>query len=72
MEKMILSRNDVCELLGISSTTLWRWRSIGLIPAPFKLGPDGRNNSKVAWYLRDIEKFLREREAASQKDEAAA
>ena len=31
---------DVCELLSVSVTTVWRWRSKEAFPKPVKLGPN--------------------------------
>ena len=41
---------DVCELLGVSVTTVWRWRSQGAFPEPVKLGPN-----TVRYRIDDIE-----------------
>ena len=42
MEKL-LSSGMVCELLAISSTTLWRRIKSGSIPPPRKAVPGGKN-----------------------------
>ena len=34
MSEVILKRKEVCERLGVSRITLWRWCRDGLFPAP--------------------------------------
>lgn len=37
MKERILKTKDICELLQISPTTLWRWRKAGQFPEPSKI-----------------------------------
>jgi predicted DNA-binding transcriptional regulator AlpA len=37
MRKTILRTQKVCEMLDISSTTLWRWRKAGQFPNPCRV-----------------------------------
>lgn len=47
-----LSARDVADLLGISTTTLWRLRKSGAIPEPTQLSP-----GRVAWSARVVRDF---------------
>lgn len=49
----LLRLKDVCSLLKISSTTLWRWRAKGILPKPQKLGP-----RLLFWKKPAIENFI--------------
>ncbi|EMP4113325.1 AlpA family phage regulatory protein [Vibrio alginolyticus] len=51
----VLRSAQLSELLGISQTTLWRWRKDPTIqfPTPIALGP-----RVVAWKFMDIEAWL--------------
>ncbi|MEH6465936.1 MAG: AlpA family phage regulatory protein [Shewanella psychromarinicola] len=51
----ILRAAQISELLGISSTTLWRWRQdpTNDFPQPIALGP-----RLVGWRVSDIESYL--------------
>lgn len=37
VNQKLLRNYDVCEKLGISQTTLWRWRQTGVFPNPRKV-----------------------------------
>lgn len=49
----LISRKEVCKLLTINSSTLWRWEQKGDFPQKIILGP-----SRVAYKLTDIEKWI--------------
>ncbi|WP_368361402.1 helix-turn-helix transcriptional regulator [Paraglaciecola mesophila] len=49
----LLRAKEVCALLKISSTTLWRWRRLGVIPEPIPLGP-----RLIYWPKSVIEQFI--------------
>ena len=49
----IIRTDQLSQELGISRTTLWRWRSQGILPQPVKLGP-----RLVVWYRTDINRWL--------------
>ena len=57
----ILSPHKLSELIGLSSTTLWRMRRRGELPEPIRLSP-----GRVGWSVAVIEKWLAEREVAGQ------
>ena len=35
----LVSDRDICDQLGVSHATLWRWRKIGRFPKPLTLSP---------------------------------
>ena len=41
--KTFLTGKELCEHLKISPTTRWRYIKSGILPAPRKIHPDGRN-----------------------------
>lgn len=49
----IIRTAELANLLGISQTTLWRWRQKGAFPQPIPLGP-----RMVGWKITDIETWL--------------
>lgn len=49
----LLRLKEVCSLLKISSTTLWRWRAKGILPKPQQLGP-----KLIFWKKSVIENFI--------------
>lgn len=49
----ILNRRDVCELLGVNPTTLWRWEKIGKL----KVHHVGR---KVLYKVSELKSFIEE------------
>jgi len=49
----IVRAAELAKLLGISSTSLWRWRQNGAFPQPIALGP-----RMVGWKIIDIEAWL--------------
>lgn len=53
MEKRLLRRDEVMDLLQISEATLYRWQREGLIPQPVSLGPRSKR-----WPVDEIEAFI--------------
>ncbi|MCY3966450.1 MAG: AlpA family phage regulatory protein [Acidobacteria bacterium] len=53
MEKRLLRRDEVMDLLQISEATLYRWQREGLIPQPVALGPRSKR-----WPVDEIEAFI--------------
>jgi prophage regulatory protein len=49
----VLRQKQVCEMLGISGSTLWQWVRDGKFPPPIELGP----NTK-AWLGEEIDRHL--------------
>lgn len=64
---LLLTKEQVCEALGISRVTLWRWVESGIFPKPMQLGP-----RRIVWRPSAVDLFLEnlEREANSEKIEA--
>ncbi len=56
---LVLRPRELCSLLGVSETSLWRWRQAGRFPRAIRLGP-----GSIAWRRGDIEKWLATRDAA--------
>jgi len=48
----MLNNAEACEILGISNSTLTRWRRKGMLP------PTYRRGNLLRWSLADLEKFL--------------
>jgi prophage regulatory protein len=55
-----LSVRQVMEIVGASSTTLWRWQRDGKFPRRRTLGP-----SKVAWLESEVMEWIRTRPTAN-------
>jgi len=53
-DRLLLSANQVAELLGVSVRTLWRLLSAGKLPAPVRLG------GSVRWRNADIRQWIDE------------
>ena len=59
LKPIVLTAEQVGQLLGISVRSVWRFSSAGELPGPFSIGRSKR------WDLRTIEEFIR-RKAAGQ------
>lgn len=57
----ILRSKEVAKMLGISCTSLWRWRKSGIFPEPMALGKDkkmiGWRESTVLNWIENQEKY---------------
>ena len=53
----VLRQHDVCEMLGVSRATLWRWQRDGHFPKPKQIGPDGPR-ALSGWLASDVEAWL--------------
>lgn len=51
---MIIRYGELAEELGVSKSTIWRWRRSGEMPAPMNLGP-----RFIAWERVVIEDWLK-------------
>jgi predicted DNA-binding transcriptional regulator AlpA len=62
-EDQYINRQQLRVLVPASDMTLWRWQRDDkvAIPAPVKLGADGRNY----WYLPKVRDWMRRREERS-------
>jgi len=58
MADRVLRTPEVLEIVGVSSTTLWRWVSAGTFPASRQIGPN-----VVGWLESEVEEWIAERTA---------
>lgn len=63
---MLLRIEDVCNLLGVSRTTLWRWRREGMFPQPRRVGPN-----VVGFLESEVDEWLQDRPVVGEGNEAA-
>jgi prophage regulatory protein len=49
----LLTAKDVCELLKVNASTLWRWVKAGNFPAPMAIGPNC-----TRWQRREVAGWL--------------
>ncbi len=49
----LLRERDVCEMVAVDRSTLWRWVSTGLFPAPIRIGP-----AAVRWRLSAVQEWM--------------
>tara|TARA_R110001583_G_scaffold19264_1_gene75573 strand:+ start:1437 stop:1619 length:183 start_codon:yes stop_codon:yes gene_type:complete len=52
-ESIIIRPAELAELLGVSQTTVWRWRKQKILQEPIKLG-----SRLVGWRKEDIDEWL--------------
>ncbi|MBP3193786.1 helix-turn-helix transcriptional regulator [Natronogracilivirga saccharolytica] len=52
-KKYIIRPNELCKMLAVSRSTLWRMENVGRLPDRVKIGP-----RTVGWYNTDIEEWL--------------
>lgn len=52
-DNILIHQRDLCALLGVSRSTLFRWERDGHFPRRIKLGP-----KRVAWRKSDIEDWI--------------
>lgn len=53
---LLLRQRDVCRLLQVSRSTLFRWERAGAFPSRLKIGP-----GTVAWRSVDIDDWVKAR-----------
>ena len=53
----LLSKKQVCDMLGVAQVTVWRWVRDGHLPKPLQLGP-----RRIAWRTSDLQAFLTRQE----------
>ncbi|WP_373557359.1 helix-turn-helix transcriptional regulator [Pseudomonas fragi] len=53
----MLSKKQVCDMLGVAQVTVWRWVRDGHLPKPLQLGP-----RRIAWRTSDLQAFLTRQE----------
>ena len=52
-KQLIIRPKSLASQLGVSKTTLWRWRREGILPQPLKLGP-----RMIGWEKSTIDNWL--------------
>ncbi|HEY9136389.1 MAG TPA: AlpA family phage regulatory protein [Pseudomonadales bacterium] len=52
-EKSVLRVSDVCQIIGVSVPTLYRWQKIGHFPKAVKYGP-----GMVGWPRNVVEQWM--------------
>ncbi|KAB1443552.1 helix-turn-helix transcriptional regulator [Pseudodesulfovibrio senegalensis] len=65
VEQKIYLFKDMCVLLGMSDRSLYcilNRKNWEVIPPPFKLG------GKLAWLVKDVDRFLEEKAEAAMKE----
>ncbi len=60
--KILVSEDDLVNLLGLSKSTIWRLERQGKFPKRLQIG-----NRRVAWRLEEIEQFLASRKRGTKK-----
>lgn len=55
MNEKILKAKDICELLQISQTTLWRWRKAGQFPEPSRIP----HTSYQGWHEKTVKQWFK-------------
>lgn len=53
---LLVRERELCRLLGVSRSTLFRWERLGIFPSRMKIGPHS-----VAWLTSNIDEWLRAR-----------
>src|SRR5262245_40854494 len=61
----MLRESEILEALGISRTTLWRWRRDEGFPAPLRIGP-----ATNAWPAAAVERWIASRPSAGGAEAA--
>lgn len=66
--KRMLRIGDVCEMLGVSKTTIYNWTEDGFFPKPIVLGPVGLKTSTIRWPEEEVEAWLASRPRGRPND----
>ena len=61
-EPRIYRIKTLCEFLGVTRITLWRWMRAGLFPRPVQLGPNTKGVPK-----EDFDAWMDARRAAAKR-----
>ena len=60
----MIRAGELCEILGVSKVTLWRWERDGHLPPRKKFGP----GKAVGWRSTDIDDYLEQLPNADDKE----
>ena len=52
----LITKKEVARILGVSSSTVFRWSNIGHLPKPFTLGPN-----RTVWDLNELNEWIENR-----------
>ena len=63
-EERFLRRTEVCEMVGLARSSIYRLISAGSFPRPVQVGPKA-----VRWRLADIRNFMRSRQLTKETTE---
>ena len=53
---LVIRAKELSELLGVAQSTIHRWRLVGILPEPLKLG-----RGFVVWKRTDIDAWLKDK-----------
>ena len=59
MRRKIITIKEICQMLGKSRSTIWRWQKAGIFPPSVRLGPNS-----VGLFMDDLEAWLKSRRLA--------
>jgi prophage regulatory protein len=59
-----LKVNEVAAMLGVSRSTVWRWRKVGFLPAPYKI-----RERMIRWREKDIEEWMEDRVRTNERQD---
>lgn len=51
-----LKVNEVATMLGVSRSTVWRWRKVGFLPPAYKI-----SERMIRWREEDIKEWMEQR-----------
>jgi len=58
----LLRLSEVAKLLGVSTSTLYKWVKLGQFPRPIMLGPmNPKQRQTKRWVLSEVEQWVNER-----------
>ena len=61
-DKYVVRPNELCKMLSVSSSTLWRMEKEGRLPEKVKIGPRA-----VGWFNTDIDEWLEQNKMTTSR-----
>jgi len=52
----LITKKQVARILGVSSSTVFRWTNTGHLPKPFSIGPN-----RTVWDLEELNEWIENR-----------